>query len=88
MNVRNVILSGALVLGLVAGSVTVAHAVDPYRHPNLAAAQSFIDQAIGSVDAAQHANEFDMGGHAARAKELLRQAREEVKLAAKAANRH
>jgi hypothetical protein len=62
--------------------------VDPYRHPNLAHAQGFIDQAIGSVDAAQRANEFDMDGHAAKAKELLRQAREEVNLAAHAANRH
>ncbi len=37
--------------------------------------------------AAQQANEFDMGGHAARAKDLLRQASEEMKLAALAANR-
>ena len=43
---------------------------------------------IGAVDAAQHANEYDMGGHAAHAKELLRQAREEIKMAARAANRH
>ena len=88
MNIRNAVLSGALVLGLAASCVTVAAAVDPYRHPNLAHAQGFIDQAIGSVDAAQRANEYDMGGHAARAKELLRQAREEIKLAAGAANRH
>jgi hypothetical protein len=88
MNVRKVILSSALVLGLAAAGVTVAQNVDPNRHPNLAAAQGFIDQAIGSVDAAQHANEYDMGGHAAHAKELLRQAREEIKLAARAANRH
>jgi hypothetical protein len=88
MNVRKVFLSSALVLGLVAGSVTVAHAVDPYRHPNLAAAQGFIDQAIGKVDEAQRANEYDMGGHAARAKELLMQANHEIKEAARAANRH
>ena len=88
MNVRKVILSSALVLGLAAGSVTVAHAVDPYRHPNLAAAQGFIDQAIGKVDDAQRANEYDMGGHAARAKELLMQANHEIKEAARAANRH
>jgi len=34
------------------------------------------------------ANEFDMGGHAARAKDLLDQAYREIKLAAEAANRH
>jgi hypothetical protein len=62
--------------------------VDPYRHPNLAAAQGFIDQAIGKVDEAQRANEYDMGGHAARAKELLMQANHEIKEAARAANRH
>ena len=88
MNIRNTVLSSALVLGLVASCVTVAAAVDPYRHPKLANAQGFIDQAIGCVDAAQHANEFDMDGHAAKAKELLRQAREQVNLAAHAANRH
>ena len=88
MKVRNVVLSSALAISFFAGGVTVARAVDPFRHPNLAAAQNFIDQAIGSVSAAQHANEFDMDGHAARAKELLKQAREEVKMAAGAANRN
>ena len=88
MNIRNAVLSGALVLGLAASGVTIAQNVSPARHPNLAAAQGFIDQAIGRVDAAQRANEYDLGGHAARAKELLRQAREEIKLAAGAANRH
>ena len=71
MKIRNLILSSALVLGLVASCITVAHAVDPYRHPNLAAAQSLISQAIDKVTAAQQANEFDMNGHAARAKDLL-----------------
>jgi hypothetical protein len=88
MKIRNLFLSGALVLGLVASGVTIAQNVDPARHPNLAAAQGFIDQAIGALDAAQHANDYDMNGHAAHAKELLRQAREEIKLAARAANRN
>jgi hypothetical protein len=76
MKIRNLILSSALVLGLVASCITVAHAVDPYRHPNLAAAQSL------------QANEFDMNGHAARAKDLLMQANHEIQLAAKAANQN
>jgi hypothetical protein len=36
--------------------------------------------------AAQTANEFDMAGHAAKAKELLDQANNELKQAAEAAN--
>jgi hypothetical protein len=88
MKTRNIFLSCALVLGLVAGGVTIAQNVDPGRHPNLAAAQVLIDEAVGKIDAAQRSNANDMEGHAARAKELLIQARGEIKLAAEAANRH
>ena len=88
MKLRNVLLTCALVLGLVACGVTVAQNVNPNRHPNLAAAQAFIDQAYAKVTAAQVANQFDMGGHAAKAKELLMQAREEIQLAARAADRN
>jgi hypothetical protein len=88
VNLRKVILSGALVLGLAASAITIAQNVNPNRHPNLAAAQRLIDQAIGKVSAAQQANEFDMGGHAAKAKDLLEDANREIKLAAEAANRH
>jgi len=56
------------------------------RHPNLAQAQNLIQQAIDKVSAAQAANEFDMGGHAAKAKDLLNRAYDEIKLAALAAN--
>ncbi len=64
-----------------------AQNIDPRRHGNLAAAQSLIAQAFDRMTAAQQANEFDLGGHAAKAKELLRQASEEIKQAAIAANR-
>jgi hypothetical protein len=57
------------------------------RHPNLAAAQRLCDQAFMRIADAQKANEFDLGGHAAKAKELLDQASREIKLAAEAANR-
>ena len=82
----------ALIAGLLAAA-TFAFAqqppqnVDPARHGNLAAAQRLIDQAYNRMTAAQQANEFDMGGHAARAKQLLWQASEEIKQAAIAANR-
>ena len=56
------------------------------RHPNLNAAQHLIEQAIARVSTAQGANEFDMDGHAAKAKALLDQADAEIKLAAEAAN--
>lgn len=57
------------------------------RHPNIAAAQRLVDQAFNKVTAAQQANEFDLSGHAAKAKQLLEQANAELKLAAEAANR-
>ncbi len=56
------------------------------RHPNLAAAQKLMQKAIAKMTAAQEANEFDMAGHAAKAKDLLDQAFGEAKQAATAAN--
>jgi hypothetical protein len=88
MRIRNLFLSGALLAGLAVSGVTIAQNVDPGRHPNLAKAQELIDRAIDRVSDAQQANEYDMGGHAARAKELLMRAREEIKLAALEANHH
>jgi len=77
-----------LVIGIVATGVAV-NAVDVGpRHGNLRAAQKFIERALNKITAAQVANEYDMEGHAARAKELLDQAYDEIKLAALAANRH
>jgi hypothetical protein len=62
--------------------------VNPHRHPNLAAAQRLSEQAYQKCIAAQQANEFDLGGHAQKAKELLEQANQQLKLAAEAANRN
>jgi hypothetical protein len=56
------------------------------RHPNLAAAQILISEAFAKLEAAQKANEYDLDGHAAKAKTLLSQAADEIKLAAAAAN--
>ena len=61
--------------------------VSPKRHPNIAAAQRLVEQAFNRITAAQDANEFDLGGHAAKAKELLDQVNKELKLAAETANR-
>jgi hypothetical protein len=57
------------------------------KHPNLAAAQRLVDQAFRKVTEAQRANEFDLAGHAEKAKGLLDQANAELKLAAETANR-
>jgi hypothetical protein len=61
--------------------------INPKRHPNLAAAQRLCDEAFEKIQAAQQANEWDMGGHARKAKELLEQASQELKQAALAANK-
>jgi hypothetical protein len=80
-------------LTLATAGITVAQGppernVNPNHHPNLAAAQRLCDQAYNKIVAAQQANEWDMNGHAQKAKDLLDQANREMKLAAEAANRH
>jgi len=65
-----------------------AQNVSATRHPNLAAAQRACGRAFDKVTAAQQANEWDMGGHAKRAKELIVEASDEIKQAALAANKH
>ena len=62
--------------------------VNPHRHPNLAAAQRLSEQAYQKCIAAQQANEFDLDGHAQKAKELLEQANQQLKQAAEASNRN
>ena len=82
-------LAGSLVI-LVSG-LAIAQPkqnVSGARHPNIAAAQRLSHQAWEKVVAAQEANEWDMQGHAQKAKELLDQANNELKLAAQAANRN
>jgi hypothetical protein len=60
--------------------------VSSERHPNLAAAQRFLLQAYDKIVVAQKANEWDLGGHAQKAKVLIDQADAEIKLAAVASN--
>ena len=85
-------LSGSIVAVLMIASVVFAQKpvrdVSAVRHPNLAAAQRLSRQAFERIVAAQRANEWDMGGHAQKAKELLDQVNAELKLAAEAANRN
>lgn len=65
-----------------------AENINPKRHPNLAKAQHLSREAFDKISKAQVANEWDMEGHAAKAKELLVQVNEELKLAARAANKN
>lgn len=75
-----------LCTGMVFAQKKPAQNVSPKRHPNLAAAQRLSAQAYQKVIAAQQANEWDLGGHAQKAKELLDQANQELKQAAETSN--
>ncbi len=77
---------GAVSVLLLTGTVLFAQRparnVNPGLHPNLAAAQRLCTQAYEKINQAQSANEWDLGGHAQKAKDLLLQVNEELKLAA------
>ncbi len=77
-----------LLLGGVALAQRPKENVSPGRHPNLAAAQRLSQQAYERIVAAQKANEWDMDGHAQKAKNLLDEVNNELKAAAGAANRN
>ncbi len=91
MTMKKVVASSVLSASLLFGGVAIAQKparnVSPKRHPNLAAAQRLTDQAFNKIVAAQKANEFDLDGHAQKAKEFLDQADNELKQAARASNR-
>ena len=75
-----------LLLATAAFAQKPVHNVSATKHPNLAAAQRFAIDAYDKVVAAQKANEWDMEGHAQKAKELLDQVNNELKQAAGEAN--
>ena len=82
MSKLRVVLISALValpLGVFAGGAMKGH-------PNLEGARTALNNASNKIEAAQKANEFDLGGHAAKAKELIATAKEELRLAAETAN--
>jgi hypothetical protein len=84
MKTRDLMMGSAVCLVLLTGGVTMAQE----RHPNLAAAQHLIDDAIGKIDTAQAGNRDHLGGHAEKAKALLQQAKEELRAAAEFADHH
>jgi hypothetical protein len=80
-------IASALLMGGLALAQRPKENISAGRHPNLNAAQRLSQQAWQKIVAAQEANEWDMGGHAQKAKNLLDEANKELKLAAEAANR-
>ena len=80
--ILSAVFGSALFLGGLAGGLAIAQP----HHPNLAAAKNLSHQAFEKISAAQQANEWDMKGHAAKAKSLLEQANTELNEAVVAAN--
>jgi hypothetical protein len=92
MKISKTLAGAVLAVALIGGGVALAQKpvqnVSGQKHPNLAAAQRLSEQAYTKITAAQEANEWDMDGHAAKAKELLEQVNNQLKLAAEAANKN
>ena len=89
---RTIILSLVVSILILSGTVVFAEEpmvnISPRLHPNLATAQRLSRKAFEKIVAAQKSNEYDMGGHAEKAKELLEQVNVELKLAAQDANKN
>ena len=77
----------AIALSLFSGCAVADDGYFMNRHPNIEAADFNAQQAIERMRAAQRANDYDMGGHAGRAIQLIREARYEMQAAAEAATR-
>jgi hypothetical protein len=82
----NTILSAALFCSGVTLAQEPVRDIDPKKHPNLAAAQFHVVEANNAVIVAQQDNRYDMHGHATKARQLLVQANQELKVAAEEAN--
>ncbi len=76
----------ALICGSALFAQRPATNIDPNKHPNLAEAQHFIQQAYDKAVEAQKANKDELGDHAEKAKQHLVEADQELKLAAEYAN--
>jgi hypothetical protein len=87
-NFLRLFLGAALLCGGIAIAQKPVQNINPNHRPNLAAAQRATEHAYEKIVAAQQANEFDLGGHAAKAKELLEEADQQLKLAAESANKN
>lgn len=84
------LVSAILSAGLFCSGVTLAQApvqnIDKNKHPNLGQAQSLSVQANNYIITAQKDDRYDMHGHAQKARDLLVQVNQELKLAAEDAD--
>ena len=85
---KKLLSAGVLCASMMFASVAAAKPVTNVggKHPNLAAAQRLVEQAYEKITAAQKANEYQLGGNAAKAKDLLEQVNTLLKEAARTAN--
>jgi hypothetical protein len=79
------VLSAVLLCGVTLAQEPVLD-ISAQVHPNLAAAQKHVIEANQEITVAQKDNRYDMKGHAEKARQLLVQVNNELKLAAEAAN--
>ena len=84
---RVMLVLALLCVGILFAADRPADNIDAQRHPNLAEAQRLTNRAYDKLVEAQGANQFDMSGHAQKAKDLLVEASHEMKAAAMAANK-
>jgi len=82
----NMILSAALLCSIVTLAQTPVQNIDKNRHPNLAEAQHLVFQANEAIILAQKEQRYDMHGHAQKARQLLVEVNQELKIAAEDAN--
>jgi hypothetical protein len=79
---RAMLAVGLLCAGMSAHAQQPSTNINPQRHVNLAAAQAAMVQAYDSIVRAQEVTNGQMAGHAERAKQLLRDAANELNAAA------
>ncbi len=87
ITIRTIMLSvGLCCVGMSAYAQAPEQNISPARHGNLAGAQAAITEAYNLTVRAQVVNQGRLGGHGERAKELLREAADELKAAAETLN--
>jgi hypothetical protein len=85
--INTIILCAALIFGGVALAQEPVQDISKTEHPNLAEAQSLVIQADKYIEKAQKESKEGMQGHAEKARALLTQANQELKLAAAVADK-
>ena len=86
MKLSTSIVCIALLANVIAFAPATVLAFESRPHGNLAEAQELVLRAYERLSDAEIANDYQLGGHASRAKELLRQVNDEIKQAAATEN--